>query len=83
MVSKYEPAPAAAPPKASDVTFLGQAMILRRLIPSMTMPSDGGPAALVTVEFTPEKVAQLDAIAARLERLSIHEPAIRRMVQRG
>lgn len=82
MVSRFEERPA---PKVDpgSVTLLGQAFILRGLVPSMTMPSDGATAARVFVEFTPELAEKVIQIAERLERLSSFEGAIRKLVARG
>jgi len=69
----------APPVKRGPMTLLEQATFLREMLPSMKM-SDGAPAKFVVMELWPEQVDQLLALADRLERMSAHETAIRRLV---
>lgn len=66
----------------SSLTMIQQAVKLRELLPQMKMRVDGAPAERVFFEIDQSDHAFLIGIAERLERMSVHEPAIRRLVTR-
>lgn len=66
----------------SNLTMIQQAIRLREMIPRGTM-SSGEPVGVSFVQVSPDDCQFLQGIADRLERLSVHEHAIRKMVARG
>lgn len=65
---------------APTISMLQQSARLRELIPVMKM-SDGSPAATCFMQIDRADAEFLDGIAARLERMAMHEPAIRKLVK--
>lgn len=66
----------------ASLTMIQQAVKLREMLPRSTM-SDGAPIGKSFMEVTPDDRAVLIGIADRLERMSVHETEIRRLVMRG